>query len=55
MDIVVAIVAIGNVDSQGRADQNLIPYDGHHVALYVGESQADFDRAFLNADQAGIV
>lgn len=60
----VAVVAFGNVDENGRSDQSLLfressnplpPYDGHHVAMYVGESVADFERAFANSVTAGIV
>ncbi|GAX17362.1 hypothetical protein FisN_41Hh001 [Fistulifera solaris] len=60
----VAVVALGNIDEHGRADQSLLfretseplpPYDGHHVAMYVGESVADFERALTNAITAGIV
>jgi hypothetical protein len=60
----IAIVAFGNVDATGRADQSLLfrettneipKYDGHHVALYVGQSQSDFEQAFKNCDQAGVV
>lgn len=59
-----AIIALGNVDENGRADQSLLfretsqeipPYDGHHIAIYVGESAADFEQAFRNAETAGIV
>lgn len=63
----IAIVAVGNVDQQGRADQSILfreitneeesipEYDGHHVALYVGESAEDFEQAFKNAQVANIV
>lgn len=60
----VAVIAFGNVNAQGLADQSLLfretdqeipPYDGHHVAMYVGESVADFEQAFKNADLAGVV
>jgi hypothetical protein len=60
----IAIVSFGNVDAAGRADQSLLfrettneipKYDGHHVALYVGQSQADFEQAFQNCDQAGVI
>jgi hypothetical protein len=60
-----AVIAIGTVDTvTGRADQALIfretldpipPYDGHHIALYVGSSAADFDQAYRNCALAGIV
>lgn len=61
----VAVIALGNVDaSTGRADQSLLfretdevipPYDGHHVAMYVGESAADFEQAYRHAEIAGVV
>ena len=60
----IAVVAFGAVDGSGRADQSLLfretteplpPYDGHHVAMYVGWDQADFEQAFRNAQTAGIV
>jgi hypothetical protein len=60
----VALVAFGNVDEVGRADQNLLfretddpipPYDGHHIALYVGQDARDFVQAFKNSETAGIV
>lgn len=61
----VAIVAFGKVTARGMADQSLlfrettggVPpyYDGHHVAMYVGRSGADFERAYQNAELAGIV
>ena len=30
-------------------------YDGHHVAMYVGSSKEDFELAFSNIEQAGVV
>jgi len=27
----------------------------HHLALYVGESDGDFDQAYKNAEQAGVI
>lgn len=60
----IAIIAVGNVDESGRSEQCLLfretsdpipPYDGHHIALYVGESAADFEQAFHNAQLANIV
>ena len=67
----IAIVAIGNVDSNGRAEQSLLfreppatttttttsdkPYDGHHIALYVGETVQDFYQAYKNTETAGVV
>ena len=63
-DTDIAIVAFGNVDETGKADQSLLfreteevlpPYDGHHIAMYVGKSQADYEQAFKNAATAGVV
>ena len=61
----VAIIGFGNITSQGRSDQALLfretarstipPYDGHHVAMYVGQSAEDFAQAFKNAQLAGVV
>ena len=62
----VAIIAFGTVQLNGQAEQSLVfreldvgiglpPYDGHHIALYVGESEADFEQAFKNASLAGVV
>ena len=60
----IAIIAVGNVDEMGRSEQCLLfressdplpPYDGHHIALYVGESVEDFEQAFQNAQLANIV
>lgn len=60
----IAVVAFGDIDKQGRANQSLLfretsekipPYDGHHVAMYVGKSAADFEQAFKNAETAGVV
>jgi hypothetical protein len=60
----IAIIAIGSVDNNGKADQSLLfresseevpPYDGHHVAMYIGESALDFEQAFKNAKLSGIV
>jgi len=67
---VVARVAFGKVvvenddDSSFLTQQELVfretqrpipPYDGHHVAMYVGHSQADFEKAFSSAHETGIV
>ena len=65
----IAMIAIGNIMETGRADQYLLfkeeeetndPFSllqagHHHMAIYVGESVADFEQAYKNADQAGIV
>lgn len=60
----VAIIAFGDVNANGHAFQSLLfretseplpPYDGHHLAMYVGESKQDFEQAFKNAEMAGIV
>ncbi len=60
----VAIVAFGSIDEVGRASQNLIfresdmelpTYDGHHVALYVGNDKADFEQAFKNVLEAQVL
>jgi hypothetical protein len=61
----VALVGFGTIPvDTGRASQYLIfretleeldPYDGHHVGLYVGQSVADFEHAFTNAIQAHMV
>ena len=60
----VAIIALGKIDSTGRADQTLLfrettdaipKYDGHHIAMYVGTSTADFEQAFENAKMANVV
>lgn len=60
----IAIIAFGDVNADGRASQSLLfretneplpPYDGHHLAMYVGESRQDFEQAFQNADMAGII
>jgi len=67
----VAIIAFGNIDTMGRSSQSLIfrevsnqdpdiqlklkPYDGYHIALYVGSNAADFEQVFHNCQDAGIV
>jgi len=60
----VAIVAFGNVRANGQADQSLLfretdkeipPYDGHHIAMYVGSSAADFEQAYKNAELTRVV
>jgi len=59
----VAIVAFGSI-ANGRSSQNMLfresdtelpPYDGHHVALYVGESKEDFEQAFKNILEAQVL
>jgi len=43
-------------DEEGVGDDVIVPpYDGHHIALYVGRSGEDFERAFENCDLAGAV
>jgi hypothetical protein len=60
----VAIIGVGSVSSDGRPSQCLLfreiddeipPYDGHHVALYVGQNSQDFCQIFKQIEQAGIV
>mmetsp|Transcript_5345 Transcript_5345/g.10196 ORF Transcript_5345/g.10196 Transcript_5345/m.10196 type:complete len:486 (-) Transcript_5345:1184-2641(-) len=61
----VAIAAFGSIDAKtGKSSQSLLfretdqeipPYDGHHIALYVGNNQADFEQAFKNAEEAQVV
>lgn len=60
----VAVVAFGKITAQGLSDQALLfresnepipTYDGHHVAMYVGKSSADFEQAYKNAELAGVV
>jgi len=64
----VAHIALGEIDaSTGQASQYLrfretpmeLPeYDGHHIALYIGNQPGDtqnFERAFLKAQQAGLL
>jgi len=60
----VAIIAIGDIYGSGQSEQCLLfretseeipPYDGHHIALYVGQNAADFEQAFRNAQMADIV
>ena len=63
-DSKIAIIAFGSVDEMGRAEQSLLfretnevipPYDGHHIAFYVGSSAADFDFCYKNAELANLV
>lgn len=60
----IAIIGIGDIDETGKADQSILfrettgsipEYDGHHIAMYVGESMADFEQAYRNANLADIV
>ena len=64
----ICMVAVGDIDAQGKAEQSILfrertaadgkkatPYDGHHIALYVGSSSEDFEQAFRNADFSGII
>jgi hypothetical protein len=64
----IAIVGISPVDSTtGRPSQSLLfressshdqalpPYDGHHIALYVGSKKEDFVEVFENMEQARVV
>lgn len=60
----VAVIGFGTVDASGKAEQCLLfretnesipPYDGHHIALYVGQNGSDFEQAFKNCETAGIV
>ena len=55
----IAIIAFGNVDDTGKADQSLLfreseekvpEYDGHHLAMYVGESAGDFEQVSACGD-----
>jgi len=59
-----AVIGVGNIDETGKAEQSLLfretsdpipEYDGHHIALYVGESAQDFEQAFKNALLANVV
>lgn len=62
----VAIIAFGNIDPDtGQSSQTLLfretdnvdipKYDGHHIALYVGDNAADFEQAFKNVLDAGVL
>ena len=59
----IAIIAVGNIDQRGRADQSLLFRETAHanqnvstqLAIHVGESAADFVQAYRNAEMAGIV
>jgi hypothetical protein len=71
-DSKIAMVAFGNIQTTGRADQYLLFKEEntsmtgitqsttwqkgrHRIALYVGDTQADFEQAFRNAELAGVV
>jgi len=64
-DAAIAIVGFGSVDAgTGRASQSLVfresdgvvpVYDGHHVAMYVGEGREDYERVFGSCMDAGVV
>jgi hypothetical protein len=62
----VAVVAVGAIHADtGSADQSILfrevdaqdipAYDGHHIALYVGDSREDFEQAYRNCELADIV
>ena len=60
----IAMIAFGNIDQEGRADQYLLFKEqstpvtrniGHHIAMYVGETAADFEQAYKNAEIAGVI
>lgn len=60
----IAIIGFGNIDDEGKTDQSILfretseeipPYDGHHVAMYIGESKEDFEKAFQNCVVANVV
>lgn len=66
----IAIIGFGSIDpATGRASQSLLfrekydqddndsvpKYDGHHIAFYVGENWADFEKAFENVMEVGVV
>ena len=60
----IAIIGFGHIDEHGRSAQSLLfresdeptpRYDGHHVAIYVGDNKDDFELAFKNIEQAGVV
>ena len=62
----VVIVGIGSIDEEtGRCSQNLlfresematdIPYDGHHIAFYIGHDKNDFEQAFKNVVEAQVL
>lgn len=61
----IAIVGFGSLNPEtGQTSQSLIfresdcpipSYDGHHIALYVGENEADYEAAFKRILDAGVV
>jgi catechol 2,3-dioxygenase-like lactoylglutathione lyase family enzyme len=61
----VTIVAFGFINPDtGRSSQTLLfresdaelpPYDGHHIALYVGSCKEDFEEAFKNVLNAQVL
>ena len=60
----IAIVGFGKIDENGRCSQSMLfresdldlpKYDGHHVAMYVGDDWADFEQAFKNVQEAGVL
>jgi hypothetical protein len=62
----VAIVAVGAVNAgNGAADQSIIfrevdspdipVYDGHHIAIFVGDKKEDFEQAYRNCELAGLI
>ena len=61
----VALIAFGDISKAGRAEQYLLfressiesipPYDGHHIALYVGDTHNEFEEVFGQALDTGVV
>jgi len=61
----IAIIGLGSIHpTTGQTSQSLLfrettaplpPYDGHHIALYVGDDTADFAAAFQSCMDAGVV
>eukprot|EP00525_Craspedostauros_australis_P003832 CAMPEP_0198124148 /NCGR_PEP_ID=MMETSP1442-20131203/39262_1 /TAXON_ID= /ORGANISM="Craspedostauros australis, Strain CCMP3328" /LENGTH=406 /DNA_ID=CAMNT_0043783489 /DNA_START=46 /DNA_END=1266 /DNA_ORIENTATION=- len=60
----IAIIGFGDINENGQPEQSLLfrespdtadEYDGHHIAMYVGDSVLDFEQAFKNAKLADIV
>jgi hypothetical protein len=64
----IAIIGLGSIDpNSGKSSQSILfrqmmdedyelpKYDGHHIALYVGSNKADFEKAFANTMEAGVV